>query len=78
MNMDWKSFTDDLLLMQQLTDRFEEIGCDSNKAFELASYVYLNQNSAVVIRAREIKSNDILNNTNKLNYDTNGSKKRSW
>ena len=35
--MDWKALADDIVLFNDLVNRFVEIGCTEKKAFELAS-----------------------------------------
>ena len=38
--MDWKTLANDIVLFNELVERFVEIGCTEKKAFELATYVY--------------------------------------
>ena len=38
--MDWKTLANDIVLFNELVERFLEIGCTEKKAFELATYVY--------------------------------------
>ena len=47
--MDWKTLANDIVLFNELVERFVEIGCTEKKAFELATYVYA-YNLPVVIR----------------------------
>ena len=64
--MDWKTLTKDIKLFNELIDRFVEIGCTEDKAFELATYVYA-YNFTVVIRTSKISSDDNKRyNTDKL------------
>jgi hypothetical protein len=64
--MDWKTLTKDIKLFNELIDRFVEIGCTEDKAFELATYVYA-YNLPVVIRTSKISSDDNKRyNTDKL------------
>ena len=64
--MDWKTLTKDIKLFNELIDRFVEIGCTEDKAFELATYVYA-YNLPVVIRTSTINSDEIKRyNTDKL------------
>ena len=60
--MDWKSFTKDIVLFNELVDRFVDLGCTEKKAFELATYVYA-YNLPVVIRTSTISSEDDKPNT---------------
>jgi hypothetical protein len=59
--MDWKLFTQDLVLYQDLMKRFVELGCTEEKAFELAAYLYISQDSSVVIRTKVLNSSDEFN-----------------
>tara|TARA_A200000159_G_C7318201_1_gene337633 strand:- start:949 stop:1143 length:195 start_codon:yes stop_codon:yes gene_type:complete len=64
--MDWKTLTKDIKLFNELIDRFVEIGCTEDKAFELATYVYA-YNLPVVIRTSKISTDDNKRyNTDKL------------
>lgn len=61
--MDWKTLANDIVLFNDLINRFVDIGCTEKKAFELATYVYA-YNLPVVIK------------TSKISIDTNKSNKR--
>ena len=58
--MDWKSFTKDIVLFNELVDRFVDLGCTEKKAFELATYVYA-YNLPVVIKTTIISDDDNYN-----------------
>jgi hypothetical protein len=58
--MDWKSFTKDIVLFNELVDRFVDLGCTEKKAFELATYVYA-YNLPVVIKTTIIPGDDKYN-----------------
>ena len=58
--MDWKSFTKDIVLFNELVDRFVNLGCTEKKAFELATYVYA-YNLPVVIKTTIISGDDKYN-----------------
>lgn len=58
--MDWKSFTKDIVLFNELVDRFVDLGCTEKKAFELATYVYA-YNLPVVIKTTIISDDDKYN-----------------
>jgi hypothetical protein len=65
--MNWKALADDIVLFNDLVNRFVEIGCTEKKAFELATYTYA-YNLPVVIKTSIISSDDKQNtryNTNK-------------
>ena len=55
--MDWKALADDIVLFNDLVNRFVEIGCTEKKAFELATYTYA-YNLPVVIKTSIISSDD--------------------
>ena len=54
--MDWKTLVNDIVLFNELVERFLEIGCTEKKAFELATYVYAY--NLPVIRTSTISSED--------------------
>ena len=58
--MDWKSFTKDIVLFNELVDRFVDLGCTEKKAFERATYVYA-YNLPVVIKTTIISDDDNYN-----------------
>ena len=65
--MDWKSLANDIVLFNELVERFVEIGCTEKKAFELATYVYA-YNLPVVIKTSTISSEEN-NLTKRYNTD---------
>ena len=60
--MEWKALADDIVLFNDLVNRFVEIGCTEKKAFELATYTYA-YNLPVVIKTSIISSDDDKQNT---------------
>ena len=65
--MDWKTLANDIVLFNELVERFVEIGCTEKKAFELATYVYA-YNLPVVIKTSTISSEEN-NLTKRYNTD---------
>ena len=55
--MDWKTLAEDIVLFNDLVNRFVEIGCTEKKAFELATYTYA-YNLPVVIKTTIISDDD--------------------
>ena len=55
--MDWKGFAQDIVLVNELVNRFVEIGCTENRAYELATYVYAYR-LPVVIKTTLISSDE--------------------
>ena len=55
--MNWKALATDIVLFNDLVNRFVEIGCTEEKAFELATYTYA-YNLPVVIKTSIISSDD--------------------
>lgn len=55
--MNWKTLASDIVLFNDLINRFVDIGCTEKKAFELATYVYA-YNLPVVIKTSSISSDD--------------------
>lgn len=47
--MNWKEIANDLMLFEQLTQRFKEIGCTEDDAFTLTTYLYTT-NQPIIIR----------------------------
>ena len=64
--MDWKTLAGDIVLFNDLINRFVDIGCSEEKAFELATYVYA-YNLPVVIKTSTISSDD--KSINRYNTD---------
>jgi len=65
--MDWKALANDIVLFNELVERFVNIGCTEKKAFELATYVYA-YNLPVVIKTSTISSEEN-NLTKRYNTD---------
>ena len=65
--MDWKTLANDIVLFNELVERFVNIGCTEKKAFELATYVYA-YNLPVVIKTSTISSEEN-NLTKRYNTD---------
>ena len=57
--MDWKSLTEDLLLLEKLKKRFRDLGCSRGQALKLATHIYLT-NEPIVID-RKMSSNNNIN-----------------
>ena len=67
--MDWKTLANDIVLFNDLVNRFVDIGCTEKKAFELATYVYLYNLPVVIKHLLYISDDDNPNkryNTDKL------------
>jgi hypothetical protein len=58
--MNWKELANDLVLFEQITQRFKDIGCNEDDAVTLTTHLYTT-NQPIVIRT---STNSDDNNTN--------------
>lgn len=58
-NNNWKELADDLILLEQLKERFSNIGCTTEQAFQLATYLYMKPDQPIIIKTKIISDNNI-------------------